>query len=148
MTTSDRGFKIIIEVVPPAGWDAAPLLVSLASLSGLPIDRFSVATNPVAKARMSAMTMCALIQQRTGRPATLHCTTRDHNRLSLQAMLWGARALEIDSVMVATGDMVALGNRATTSTVRDLDFYDLIAMAGICLMPPFDHFEILAEVLR
>jgi methylenetetrahydrofolate reductase (NADPH) len=139
---TDQRFKIIIEVVPPAGWDAAPLLASLASLNGLPVDRFSVATNPVAKARMSAMAMCALIQRHTRRPTTLHCTTRDHNRLSLQAMLWGARALGIDSAMIATGDMVALGDRASTSTVRDLDVYDLIAMAreaGLNTGVVFDH---------
>ena len=127
MLTGD--FPITIEVVPPLGPDPQPLLGTLESISHLPFQGFSVATNPVAKPRMSAKTMCALIQQRIGKPAILHCTTRDHNRLSLQALLWGARALGLETVLVATGDFVALGDRATTTTVRDVDVYALAKMA-------------------
>jgi homocysteine S-methyltransferase len=124
-----KDFFISIEVVPPAGPDAGPLLASLADLADLPLDAFSVATNPVAKPRMSAMALCTLIQQRTGRAAILHCTTRDHNRLSLQGLLWGARALGIETVLVTTGDFVALQDRTTTSDVRDIDLFGLLAMA-------------------
>ena len=120
---------ITVEVVPPAGSDAEPILTSLESLAALPFDGFSVATNPVAKPRMSALALCALIQQRTGRPAILHCTTRDHNRLSIQGLLWGARALGIETVLVATGDFVALGDRASTTTVRDVDVFGLVRLA-------------------
>jgi homocysteine S-methyltransferase len=122
-------FLITVEVVPPGGPQTEPLLTTLQSLQQLPIDGFSVATNPVAKPRMSAMALCALLQQQTGRPAILHCTTRDHNRLSLQGMLWGALALDIKTVLVTTGDFVALGDRATTTEVRDTDVLGLVAMA-------------------
>ncbi len=122
-------FLTTVEVVPPAGADIEPLLTALQSLQKLPIDGFSVATNPVAKPRMSAMALCALLQQKTDRPAILHCTTRDHNRLSLQGMLWGALALGIQTVLVTTGDFVALGDRATTTDVRDADVFGLIEMA-------------------
>lgn len=128
-SASAEPFATIIEVVPPAGSDPSAILTSLTALSALPIDRFSVATNPVAKPRMCAMALCALIQQKTGRPATLHVTTRDHNRLSLQSLLWGAKALGLQTVMVASGDFVALGDRATTTTVRDVDVFELIKMA-------------------
>jgi homocysteine S-methyltransferase len=122
-------FLITVEVVPPEGPQTEPLLTTLKSLHDLPIDGFSVATNPVAKPRMSAMALCALLQQQTGRPAILHCTTRDHNRLSLQGMLWGALALGIETVLVTTGDFVALGDRATTTDVRDTDVCGLVTMA-------------------
>jgi homocysteine S-methyltransferase len=125
---SDR-FILTVEVVPPEGPEAKPLLSVLQSLQGLPIDGFSVATNPVAKPRMSAMALCALLQRQTGRPAILHCTTRDHNRLSLQGLLWGALALGIETVLAATGDFVALADRATTTDVRDADVFELVAMA-------------------
>ncbi len=124
-----KEFFISIEVVPPAGADPAPLLESLSSLADLPLNAFSVATNPVAQPRMSAMALCHLIQQRTGRAAILHCTTRDHNRLSLQGLLWGARALGIETVLVTTGDFVALQDRASTSDVRDIDLFGLLTMA-------------------
>jgi methylenetetrahydrofolate reductase (NADPH) len=115
--------------VPPVGPDAEPTLAALQSISSVPFDGFSVATNPVAKPRMSALALSALIQQRIGKPATLHCTTRDHNRLSIQGLLWGARALGIASVLVATGDFVALGDRARVTTVRDTDVFALVRMA-------------------
>jgi methylenetetrahydrofolate reductase (NADPH) len=122
-------FNTLIEVVPPIGSDAEPLLSILQSLNELKFHGFSVATNPVAKPRMSAMALCALIQQKIGRPAILHCTTRDHNRLSLQGLLWGARALGIQTVMAATGDMVALKERNITTTVRDADVFSMVRMA-------------------
>jgi methylenetetrahydrofolate reductase (NADPH) len=122
-------FMTTVEVVPPAGPDAEPLLAALESLAALPFDGFSVATNPVAKPRLSALALCTLIQQRTGRPAILHCTTRDHNRLSVQGLLWGARALGIETVLVATGDFVALGDQARTTRVRDVDVFALVRLA-------------------
>ncbi len=126
---TDNEFTILIEVVPPAGPDAAPLLDALKPLVGLSFEAFSIATNPVAKPRMSAMALCTLLQQKTGKPAILHCTTRDHNRLSLQGMLWGSRALGIEAVLITSGDFVALGDRSHTTTVRDLDVFDLVGMA-------------------
>ena len=128
MTTRSE-FSLTVEVVPPAGPDADPLLAALLAMSPLPFDSFSVATNPVARPRMSALAFSALVQQRTGKPATLHVTTRDHNRLSLQGLLWGARALGIRDVLVATGDYVALGDAAHTTAVRDLDVYELVRLA-------------------
>lgn len=122
-------FTIAVEVVPPAGPDAVPLLDLLHSIRTLPFDRFSVATNPVARPHMSALVLSALIQQRTGKPATLHCTTRDHNRLSLQGLLWGARASGIDTVLVATGDYVGLSTGKRTTSVHDVDVFTLVRMA-------------------
>ena len=148
-------FAVAVEVVPPRGPDPEPLLRALEAVSNLPFDRFSVATNPVARPRMNALALSYLIQQRTGKPATLHCTTRDHNRLSLQALLWGARALGIGSVLVATGDLVALADRARTTTVRDLDVYHLVRMAreaglhtSVVLDPRLGSDRTLAEQVR
>jgi methylenetetrahydrofolate reductase (NADPH) len=122
-------FFLTVEVVPPVGSDAASLLDALGRLDQTRIDGYSVATNPVAKPRMCAMALSALIQQHTGTPAILHCTTRDHNRLSLQGLLWGAKAMGIATVLATTGDYIALGDRAITSTVQDLDVLGLIRMA-------------------
>ncbi|MDY7042525.1 MAG: methylenetetrahydrofolate reductase, partial [Chloroflexota bacterium] len=122
-------FIVTVEVVPPAGPDAESTINALESLASLPFDGFSVATNPVAKPRMSALALSVLIQQRTRRPSILHVTTRDHNFLSVQGLLWGARALGIGTVLVATGDFVALGDRARATTVRDVDVFGLVRMA-------------------
>ena len=155
--TTGHGFPVTVEVVPPAGPDPEPLLAKLSALKDLAFDGFSVATNPVAKPGMCAMALCRLIRERTGKPAVLHVTTRDHNRLSLQGLLWGARALGIGTVMAATGDMVAFRDRGTTSTVADLSVFDLIAMAAASDMetgcvfdshPEIDGFDTAVARLR
>ena len=122
-------FSILIEVVPPAGPDGDSLLADLESLAPLDVDGFNVATNPGAHPRMSAMAFCSLIQQRTARPAILHCTPRDNNRISLQGLLWGARALGIETVMIMSGDGVAAGSRDATTTLRDMDIFNLLSLA-------------------
>lgn len=122
-------FSITVEVVPPTGPEPEPLLANLERISNLPLSGFSVATNPVARPHMSALAVSALVQQRTGKPATLHCTTRDHNRLSLQGLLWGARALNIKTVLVATGDRVGLGTGKPTTSVHDLNVFGLVRLA-------------------
>ncbi len=132
LTARPEQFKTTLEVVPPEGHDPGPLLSRLKKIAHLPFDGFSVASNPVARPRMSAMAFAHLIQQETGKPAILHMTVRDHNRLGLQAELWGARALGIETVIAVTGD--PSGRDTRTSTVNDLNVLDLITMvrdAGI-----------------
>ena len=127
--TKNKKFSITIEVVPPQGPDIGKLITKLNNLKDLSFDRFSVASNPVAKPGMSAMTVCMLIREQLNKKCTLHCTTRDHNRLSLQSLLWGAKALDLHSVLVTTGDFIALEERTHTTMVRDLNVFDLIQMS-------------------
>lgn len=122
-------FITTIEVVPPLGPDPVPLLDVLNSLLDIDFDGFSVATNPVAKPRMSAMAICHLIQQRLKKRAILHVTIRDHNKIAVQGELWGARALGLETVMVATGDNVSMADKGIVSHVGDVTVFDLIAMA-------------------
>ena len=122
-------FNITIEVVPPAGPDPEKLLTTLDSLSDLSFNGFSVASNPVAKPNMSALAMCSILKSRFKKDAILHCTTRDQNRISSEGLLWGAKALGINTVIIMTGDLVAFKNRGHTTTVRDLDVMGLIKIA-------------------
>jgi len=122
-------FIITIEVVPPNGNFPEDLLKKLTDLAGLGFHAFSVASNPVAKPKMSAMVFTHLIQKATNKPAILHCTVRDHNRLGLQSELWGAKALGIDTVIAVTGDPSASKAEEITSTVGDLNVFQLITMA-------------------
>lgn len=128
-------FKITLEVVPPAGHDISILMSKINPIAKLPFDGFSVASNPVANPRMSAMVFSHLLQQETSKPAILHFTVRDHNRLGLQAELWGARAMGIDTIIAVTGDPSSRDRETPTTTVNDLTVFDLITMAddsGLC----------------
>ena len=129
ISDSDK-FVTTIEVVPTAGNDPQTLLDKLANIAHLDFDGFSVATNPVAKPRMSAMTFCHLLTQKTGKPAILHLTVRDHNVLGLQAELWGAKALGIDTLIAITGDPSAARQKGVCTAVNDLNVYELITMGN------------------
>ena len=85
--------------MPPHGSNVEDILEKLSNLNNLSFHGFSVASNPVAKSKMSAMVFTHLIQTTIKKPAILHCTIRDHNRLGLQSELWGAKALGIDTVI-------------------------------------------------
>jgi homocysteine S-methyltransferase len=130
--SDNNEFIITIEVVPPKGNDPRNILKKLTQIADLSFHGFSVASNPVAKPKMSAMVFTHLIQKTTQKPAILHCTVRDHNRLGLQSELWGARALGIDTVIAVTGDPSAPRADDPTSTVNDLTVCQLIAMAKNC----------------
>jgi methylenetetrahydrofolate reductase (NADPH) len=137
----ENSFTVTVEVVPPAGPDPGPLLDALSALDPSLFFGYSVATNPVARAHMSALALCALISRKLRKAAILHCTTRDHNALSLQGLLWGGLALGIDTVLVATGDTIAYRHRYKTTAVRDLDVFSLVEAsreAGLCTGVVFD----------
>ncbi len=121
-------FLLTVEVVPPRGPDASGLLEALRPVAALGFQAFSVATHPVARPHMDALAACVLLQRATGKPAILHCSPRDHNRLALQGLLWGARALGIRTVLVVGGDRIALSEQRL-SGVRDLDVFALIRLA-------------------
>jgi methylenetetrahydrofolate reductase (NADPH) len=122
-------FTTLVEVVPPANGDPHPILDQLQNISHLAIDGFNIASNPVGKPRMSALALSSLIQQKTNKPAVLHCTVRDHNKISLQSELWGARALGIQTVIITTGDHLPPKQKQEAKFVGDLDVLNLIGMA-------------------
>jgi homocysteine S-methyltransferase len=122
-------FTTLVEVVPPANEDPQPILDQLQGISALAIDGYNVATNPVGKPRMSALALSSLIQEKTSKPAVLHCTVRDHNKISLQSELWGAKALGIQTVIITTGDHLLPHQKQEAKFVGDLDVLDLIGMA-------------------
>ena len=110
LTGIQNEFIITIEVVPPEGGNPGLLLNELKAISTLPFHGFSIASNPIAKPRMSAMVFSYLLQNHTRKPAVLHCCIRDQNRTGMQALLWGARALKIDSILAMTGDRAKAGD--------------------------------------
>jgi methylenetetrahydrofolate reductase (NADPH) len=148
-------FALTVEVMPPRGPEAGPILQALATLGELPIDAYTVPTNPLARPYLSSLALCALVGRATGREAVLHCTTRDHNRISLQSLLWGARALGITTVLAATGDTVGVSDSGRITPVHDLEVFELVRMAaasgleaGVVLDPRLESGGLEREVER
>ena len=57
------------------------------------VDAINVADGPRASARMSAQSLCLLLQEQVGIDTILHYTCRDRNLLGIQSDLLGAHAL-------------------------------------------------------
>ena len=80
----------------------------------------------MARVRMSALTMCYLIQHRTGMETILHFTTRDRSLMGLQSELLGAHAVGVRNIIALTGDPPSLGDYPDSSAVYDVDSIGLI----------------------
>ena len=80
----------------------------------------------MARVRMSALTMCYLIQHRTGVETILHFTTRDRSLMGLQSELLGAHAVGVRNIIALTGDPPSLGDYPDSSAVYDVDSIGLI----------------------
>lgn len=128
MLSSDR-FTVVVTVVPPAGSDPEPLLASLVAVDDLPFDAFSVASNPLAEPRMSALAFSVLLREQVSKPVILHCTMRDLNFLSVDSLLWGAKALGIETVLITTGDAVALRRQTQEEVSWSVSIFDMVREA-------------------
>ncbi len=90
------------------------------------MDAINVADSPMARVRMSAMTLCYLIQREVGIETILHYTTRDRSLMGLQSELLGAHAAGVRNILALTGDPPSLGDYADSTPVYDLDSIGLI----------------------
>jgi homocysteine S-methyltransferase len=122
-------FFLSVEVVPPAGPDCSKILDLLKVVDERQITTLSIATNPVAKPRLSPLALAVLAKRDLNLDSVIHVTTRDHNRLSLQSLLWSVKTLETRGILAASGDMISPEARKSTSHVKDIDVYELISLA-------------------
>jgi homocysteine S-methyltransferase len=97
-------FPILVEVVPPKGCDATKEVEGSQYLLEQGIDAVNIPDGSGATARMSALTLAALLQQRAGIEVLLHYSSRDRNVLTIQSDLLGAHALGLRNVLALTRD--------------------------------------------
>src|SRR5262249_43674858 len=101
---------------------------------------------PRASARMSAQSLCVLMQTKVGVDTILHYTCRDRNLLGIQSDLLGAYALGLRNILAITGDPPKLGDYPDATAVYDVDSIGLIRsrapltpgrdLAGNAIGPP------------
>jgi homocysteine S-methyltransferase len=97
-------FPVLVEVVPPKGCDATKEVEGAQYLLEQGIDAVNIPDGAGATARMSALTLGALLQQRAGIDVLLHYSSRDRNVLTIQSDLLGAHALGVRNVLALTRD--------------------------------------------
>src|SRR5215210_1490860 len=123
----DQGeFVVSVEIDPPKGLNPTKALEGACLLQEAGVDFINVADSPMARVRMSALTMCYLIQHRTGVETILHFTTRDRSLMGLQSELLGAHAVGVRNIIALTGDPPSLGDYPDSSAVYDVDSVGLI----------------------
>jgi methylenetetrahydrofolate reductase (NADPH) len=89
------------------------------------VDAINCTDNQTAVVRISSLAACIRIKH-LGYEPVLQMTTRDRNRIGLQADLLGAGAWDINNVLCLTGDHQSFGDHPTSANVFDLDSTQLI----------------------
>jgi len=121
-------FVVSVEIDPPRGLKVERALQGAALLKEAGVDCINVGDSPMAQARMGALPMALLIQQRTGLETIVHFTTRDRNLMALQGDLLGAYALGIRNVLVIRGDPPKAQGPLKVTGVWDVDVLGLIGL--------------------
>ena len=119
-------FLVSVEIDPPKGFNPAKALDGARLLKEAGVDAINVADSPMARVRMSAMTLCYLIQHQVGIETILHFTTRDRSLMGLQSELLGAHAVGVRNILALRGDPPSLGGYPDSSAVYDVDSAGLI----------------------
>ena len=110
-----------IELLPPRGHVPGDALDGAARLASRGVDVVTIPDGPRTGARMSALSMAVLVQQRAGVEALLQYSCRDRNLLGIQSDLLGAHAMGVRNVLGITGDVRNLGDIPDATAVFDVD---------------------------
>ena len=121
-----KKFLISVELDPPKGADPGVIIERALYCKENEVDAINVADGPRASARMSAQSLCVLLQNRVGIDTILHYTCRDRNLLGIQSDLLGAYALGLRNILAITGDPPKLGDYPDATAVYDVDSIGLI----------------------
>jgi methionine synthase / methylenetetrahydrofolate reductase(NADPH) len=123
-----KQFVAAVEIDPPKGLNPEKALAGAQLLKDAGVDAINVADSPMARVRMSALTLCSLIQSQIGIETIVHFTTRDRTLMGIQSELLGAHALGVRSILALTGDPPSLGGYPGSSAVYDIDSTGLIRL--------------------
>lgn len=125
-----KKFIVSVEIDPPKGLNPAKAIDGARLLKAAGVDAINVADSPMARVRMSALTLCYLIQHEVGIETILHFTTRDRSLMGLQSDLLGAHAAGVRNILALTGDPPSLGDYPESTAVYDVDSIGLIRVLG------------------
>lgn len=113
-------FAVTAELGPPRDPDSAPIRAAAEAFAGL-VDAVNVTDNQAATVKVSALACAALLLDE-GLDPILQITGRDRNLMAVQSDLLGAWMLGLRTVLVLSGDPLAVGLYDARAThVRDLD---------------------------
>jgi methionine synthase I (cobalamin-dependent)/5,10-methylenetetrahydrofolate reductase len=112
-------FVTIVSLLPPKGYAAEEPISHARTLKIRGVD---VVTIPDARgARLSALSLSVLVQQRAGIETVLEYSCRDRNLIGMQSDLLGAHAMGVRNLLIITGDARSVGDYPDATAVFDVD---------------------------
>ncbi len=117
-------FVVAVEIDPPRGINPRKAIEGAAALAAAGADAINIGDSPMARVRMSALSLAVQIEREVGIETIVHQTTRDRNLMALQSDMLGAHALGIRTVLALTGDPPPEASRS--SRVWDVDSIEFI----------------------
>jgi homocysteine S-methyltransferase len=125
-TLASTSFVVSVEIDPPRGLNPAKCIAGAELVKNAGADAINIGDSPMARVRMSALSLALMIQAQVGIDTLIHFTSRDKNLMALQAELIGAHALGIRNIIALTGDPPRIGDYPSATGVWDVDSIGLI----------------------
>ncbi len=120
-------FVVSVEIDPPRGINTSKVMEGARLMAQRGVDAINIADSPMARIRMSAMSLAFQIHTHFPRvELILHFTTRDRNLMGLQSDLLGAHAIGLRNILCLTGDPPSVGDYPNMTAVYDTDSMGLI----------------------
>jgi methionine synthase / methylenetetrahydrofolate reductase (NADH) len=119
-------FVVSVEIDPPRGLNPSKCIAGAQLIKDAGADAINIGDSPMARVRMSALSLAIMIRQEVGIDTLIHFTSRDKNLMALQAELIGAHALGIRNIIALTGDPPRIGDYPSATGVWDVDSIGLI----------------------
>jgi methionine synthase / methylenetetrahydrofolate reductase (NADH) len=110
-----------VEIVPPRGVDAAPMLAQCRALKAAGVDAVNVPDGPRAQSRMGVLPSAILIEKEVGIETVIHYCCRDRNLLGMLSDILGAAAAGLRNILIITGDPPKMGPYPDATAVFDID---------------------------
>jgi methionine synthase I (cobalamin-dependent)/5,10-methylenetetrahydrofolate reductase len=119
-------FVVMVELDPPKGLNPAKILEGARQVKEAGVEFINIADSPMARVRMSCLSLARLIRDHLDLEAIVHFTTRDRNLMGLQSDLLGAHALGIRNILALTGDPIHAGDYPNLTGIWNVDSVGLI----------------------
>src|SRR5213079_3766239 len=119
-----------VEIVPPKGVDATPMLAQCRALKAAGVDAVNVPDGPRAQSRMGVLPSALMIEREVGMETVIHYCCRDRNLLGMLSDIIGAHAAGLRNILIITGDPPKMGPYPEATAVFDIDSIGLVNMVN------------------
>ncbi|MEE2804898.1 MAG: methylenetetrahydrofolate reductase [Pseudomonadota bacterium] len=111
-------FAVTVELIPPKGIELKPLFDTAVALKEV-VTAFNLTESHTAKMTMDPVATGHLLLDKEIEPI-VQMTSRDKNRIAIQASILGAAALGISNIVIMGGDSPSNGDHPDAKGVFDL----------------------------